>query len=179
MGGWDFLYFKHSGDLIWEEGELLLSEPPSIVCISGGIAQNPLNSPQRSIHSLCQEGILDPSHTWHHLQHHRVQRAQNPPGIGGNAGAFGADAVATATAEQPIQPRREECRSRTERQESAPRDAGLPKIDDFFLQESREEGGNHDPPSPTPGQGALCPARDAQAESSGKIPSFSNPPGKS
>lgn len=40
-------------------------------------------------------------------------------------------------------------------------------------------GESRSPPSSTPGQGALCPAGDAQAESSGKIPSFSNPHGKS
>lgn len=62
-------------------------------------------------------------------------------------------------------------------QENAPRDARLPKRDDFSCRNpGRREG--HGPPSSTPGQGELCPPRDAQAESGGKIPSFSNPHGK-
>lgn len=86
--GGDFLYFKHSRDLIWEEGELLLSEPPSTVCISGGITQNPLNSPRRSIRSLCQEGIPDPSHARHHLPASQGPGSTKPTRNWGKCGSF-------------------------------------------------------------------------------------------
>lgn len=63
---------------------------------------------------------------------------QNPHGIGGNAGSFGADVVAKATAEEPIQPGREDAAASTSagpgRQENAPRDERLQeKKDDFFF----------------------------------------------
>lgn len=146
MGVFPFFFLSTAlWDLIWKEGELLLSEPPSVVCITLGDSWI-----QEFLDSGGSKGASTPfarkgSHTRHPLHHH-IPGAQTPPGIGGNAGVFGADAVATATAEQPLQPWRLERCSRTGRQENAPGDARLPKIDDFSSRNPGRKGG-HGPAS--------------------------------
>lgn len=50
--------------------------------------------------------------------------------------------------------------------------ARWPKTDDFSCRNPRRREAGHGPLIPTPGQGELCPPRDAQAESSGKDSQF-------